>query len=351
MLGRIEKIKKKVGGKSDLIILISDPNVSYVTNIYKTGGMICIPRKKEPFMITSVSRKQELGKKEIKIYSVSDFLKADIKAKTIFQAAKKMFKKKKISFKRIAIDCQATEKMTKYLGKNITNISSSMLKIRSVKTSEEIKRIKKASEIAVTGVKTAKKFLKPGITERQLARILDDSMREHGHWYAFETMVASGPNSAFVHHYPTDRKIKKDDFVVVDCGCLYKGYHSDITRTFCLNPGKRNKSLYKTVLETQKMILRKLKIGVKSSALFDLARKELARHKYDLLHGLGHGVGLEIHEEPSLSHKSKTILKENMIFTVEPGVYIKNYGGVRIEDMVLLKKNGIEILTKFPRRL
>ena len=337
----------------DLIILTSKPNTRYLLDIYEPACAVCIT-KKDSFILSSPTDvvKVENLRKKMKTYTFSSNDKADIKAGKITDAIKKL----KINTKTIGAELSflpytSYEKMKEISKYKIIDISQDMFLLRSIKTPEEIRRMKKAAKLTSKAMKTARENLRVGITERELASIVEESFRKNCDWFSFETLVASGRNTALIHAMPTDKKIKNTDLVLIDCGMVYKNYCSDMTRTFCLKPGKREKLIYDTVLNAQKIGLRKLKPGIKSSVIFNQVRNFLKIKKFDLVHGLGHGVGTQVHEEPSLSLDSETKLRPNMIFTIEPGVYIKNYGGVRIEDMVLLKKNNIEILTNFPRRL
>jgi len=243
------------------------------------------------------------------------------------------------------------EQIRKLFKCKIIDISNDIRKIRSIKNSEEIKRLKSAAKLTCKAMKVVKESIRIGITERELAAIVEYNMRKKADWYSFETIVASGANCAFPHHRISDRKIKKNDLVIVDCGMIYKNYCSDMTRTFCIKPNKKTKFIFNTVLRSQKAALSKIKPNIKAKTVENAARKIINKAGYEFVHGIGHGVGIQIHEQPYIKYNSKSVLKPGMVFTIEPGIYIKGFGGVRIEDMVLLTKKGIKILTKFPRDL
>jgi Xaa-Pro aminopeptidase len=251
------------------------------------------------------------------------------------------------------MNVKAYESFNKIFNKRFIDFSDAMLKIRSVKTREEIQRIRIASELTVKGMRAVNEAIRSGITERELARTFEYEVRKRADWFSFETIVSAGKNSAEPHHMITDYKVKKNDFILVDCGVLYKNMHSDMTRTFCLSPSKEQRKIYDIVLSAQQTAMKNIKLNMKASSLDSVARNIVDKAGYgnEFTHSLGHGVGVEIHESPSISTGSKDILKENMIFTVEPGIYVKGFGGARIEDTVLLNKKGIEILTKYPRKL
>jgi Xaa-Pro dipeptidase len=180
-------------------------------------------------------------------------------------------------------------------------------------------------------------------------------MRKQGSYgTAFETIVASGSCSAFPHGGCSEREIRKGDLVVVDVGATYKFYRSDMTRTFVVGkPSEKQKKLHQTVKTAQDKAFETVKPNVKAKDVDAAARKVIADAGYDefFVHSLGHGVGLEVHEPPTLSPESKDTLAAGNVVTVEPGIYLVGYGGVRIEDTVLVQKNGAEKLTKGPYAL
>jgi Xaa-Pro aminopeptidase len=194
-----------------------------------------------------------------------------------------------------------------------------------------------------------------GVREDEVAAEIEYAMRKRGSsGAAFETIVASGACSAYPHGGCSDRKIRDGDLVVVDVGATYKFYRSDMTRTLVAGkPSEKQKKLYQTVKTAQETALEAVKPNVKAKDVDAAARKIFADAGYGeyFVHGLGHGVGLEVHEPPTLSPESKDVLVAGNVVTVEPGVYLVGYGGVRIEDTVLVQKNGAEKLTNGPYAL
>lgn len=212
-----------------------------------------------------------------------------------------------------------------------------------------IKYLTKAAKITKDIFGHIRKEIKPGAKERKIARKIESIIKKKGLRRSFRTIVAGGPNAARPHAKPTDRKIKKNDLVVIDFGVIYRGWHSDMTRTVIVGrPDAKMRKLYKTVETAQKMAIRKARSGLKISdfvsAIYNYIRKR-GFGKY-LLHGLGHGLGKKIHEPPKLSEKNRKRLKENTVVTIEPGLYIKGRGGVRIEDAVLIAKNSSTMLAR-----
>jgi Xaa-Pro aminopeptidase len=222
--------------------------------------------------------------------------------------------------------------------------------LRMVKDPTEIDAIKKAAELTDAGVQAAIDAIKPGIREYEVAAEMEYAMRKLGsEGVAFDTQVASGVRSAFPHGGCTDRKILKGEFIVLDLGAKCDNYRADVSRTFIIGkPSSKQKKIYDVVLEAQLNAFETVKAGVKACDVDAAARKtieEAGFGKY-FVHGLGHGVGLDIHEAPSLNPEGKEILKVGNVVTDEPGIYIVGYGGVRIEDTVLVHKDKAERLTK-----
>ncbi len=225
--------------------------------------------------------------------------------------------------------------------------------LRAVKTPQEIKYIRKAQAILDKIFVTVKKMSLPGMTELALSQKMRDwAVRFGAGGMAFESIVAFGPNAAAPHHLSSMQKIKRGNFLLLDFGVLVDGYHSDFTRTFFIGtPTRRQETVYNTVLEAQQRGIEKATAGNPAVLIDEAARGHIKRAGFGkyFTHNTGHGVGLEIHELPNFSATSEDILRPNMVVTVEPGIYIENWGGVRIEDMVLVKNLGNEVLPKPPK--
>ena len=224
--------------------------------------------------------------------------------------------------------------------------------IREVKTKEEIKLIKKACEISSKSFEIFKKKLKVGMTEIQAAKLLEGIMAElGGKGLSFDTIMAFGKNTANPHHTNSNLKLKREMPVLIDFGCRYKGYCSDMTRTFWFGkkPTQEFKHYFEAVYEAYTVASKALKAGKSAKELDSIARNYFEDNfdaaKY-FIHSLGHNLGLEIHERPILSQKSTDTVKENAITTIEPGLYFKNKFGIRYEDTFLITKTGSIKLTK-----
>jgi len=222
--------------------------------------------------------------------------------------------------------------------------------LRKIKDPQEQERMRKAARTAVAGMKAAYETIKPGVTEINVAAEIEYAMRKNkGYGTAFETIVASGTRSAYPHGGCADRKIQKGDLVVVDIGSTYECYKSDMTRTFTAGkPTQKQEKLYETVKTAQEKAYHTIKARAKARDIDQVARKilETAGYGENFNHGLGHGVGLEIHEPPLLGTMSKDRLAEGNVVTDEPGIYFPGWGGIRIEDTVLVKNHKSEKLTE-----
>lgn len=228
--------------------------------------------------------------------------------------------------------------------------------LRQLKEEDEIRSIRRAMEIGDIAFKDILTFIKPGVSEIEVAARLENVMRMNGsQGPSFTTIVASGTRGSLPHGTATEKLINRGEFVTMDYGAVYNGYHSDMTRTICVGQAdEKQRKVYDTVLQAQLLGVQNVRPGISGKAVDEMVRRQLMEAGLGEYfgHGLGHGVGLEIHEEPRLSPSSTTdALQESMIVTVEPGVYIPDWGGVRIEDSVLVTASGCEILTHSPKEL
>lgn len=230
--------------------------------------------------------------------------------------------------------------------------------LRLVKDAGEVARMAQAARIADEALAVVRPMLAEGITERQVALMLDFEMcRKGASGPSFDTIVAGGPNGAMPHHRPTDRPIGRGELVVIDYGAVFDGYCSDTTRTFCVGePATATaRRMVEVVGRSQAAGVGAVRAGVEAKAVDDVCRSTIGDAEESwreaFLHSTGHGVGLEIHENPRVSTTSTDTLAAGMVVTVEPGVYLPDYGGVRIEDTVVVTETGCEVLTKAPKEL
>ena len=230
-------------------------------------------------------------------------------------------------------------------------VSNLLLDARKIKTKQEIERIKKAADLGDIGFQTIYNSIEEGMTEKELAAEAEYEMRKAGgEGTSFDTIVASGHNSAFPHSTTSEKQVQDGDLIIVDIGSKYEGYCSDMTRTFIFGRVDPEKAeLVNLVNDGQRYVLDQIKAGLICKEVDGFARDFFAQKKKEwserFIHSLGHGVGVEIHENPYLSPISEEVLKENMIVTVEPGIYLPRIGGARTEDLLVIKENGYECLT------
>ena len=222
--------------------------------------------------------------------------------------------------------------------------------VRAVKKPWELAAIKRGAQILERVFTWVRFCAVAGRTEQQIARDIARIMKRNGaEALAFPVIVASGPGAADIHHIPTKRKVRKGDILMIDCGAVVKGHCSDCTRTFFIgHPSQRFIRYYQEVLKAQERAIAKIRHGIAAKVVDRAARGYLARWRWGktFTHGCGHGVGLAIHEFPNLKPKSCDALKAGMVVTVEPGIYLKRWGGIRIEDMVLVRRGGSKIITR-----
>lgn len=226
---------------------------------------------------------------------------------------------------------------------------------RAVKTEEEQKRIRRAEAIGDTAFSQIVEQLRPGMTEKQVAALLEFYMKEAGaDGLSFDTIAASGHHSAMPHAIPTDKKLEEGEFLTMDFGCRYQGYCSDMTRTVVIGKAdEKQKEVYEIVLRAQQTALAGIRPGMTGKEADTLARdviEEAGYGKY-FTHSLGHSLGLEIHESPNFSSREERLIEPGMVITVEPGIYIEGFGGVRIEDVVIITEDGCENITHSPKQL
>lgn len=340
--------------KIEAILVTNILNVQYVCGFSGTTGIALILEDKKYF-ITDF-RYVSQAEKEVKKYEFEIICENIDSLKKINE----ILKENKIT--RVGIENQ---KITlsefegikkKLLNIEFINLDDYFMNEREIKTAEEINIIKESVKIAEEALKLTLPKIKIGAIEREIAAELEYQMRKLGASKAsFDIIVASNERSALPHGVASEKKIE-EGFLVIDYGCFYKGYASDITRTFYVgeNPSKKHLEIYDIVKKANEMAIKSIKPGMTTHELDAIARDYIKENGYGEYfgHGLGHGIGLQIHEYPWVSFKSEDkILKEGMVITIEPGIYIPGFGGVRIEDDVAITKDGYEVLTTLSKEL
>lgn len=348
----IEKLQAKIGDFCDCAIITSDVNRRYFTDMKSSAGTVVVFPDSAYLIIDF--RYIEKARKKVVSCEV-------IEQQRLFHQINGLIKKH--GARRLAIESdyltvsELIDFKANLKGKIIADkeLSRLITSLRTVKSDEEISKIIKAQRIAEEAFDELLGFIKVGKTEREVALRLDGLMLEKGaEALSFETIVLSGKNTSMPHGVPSDKKIETGDFVLMDFGAVYDGYHSDMTRTVCVgNPSDKQRKVYDIVLNAQNKAIEQAKAGISGSQLDSIARDIITNEGYGdcFGHSLGHGVGLEIHEFPNASPNSDCGLLKNSVVTIEPGIYIEGEFGVRIEDFVVLKEDGCENLTKAPKEL
>lgn len=240
-------------------------------------------------------------------------------------------------------------------GWNLVICSKEINACRMVKDAGELEKLRRAEAIGDAAFSQILDYIRPGRTEAEIALELEYAMKKEGaSGLSFDTIVASGKHSSMPHARVTDRRLERGDFITMDFGCVYQGYCSDMTRTVALGePSEEMRKVYQIVLEANLAAVEQIQAGIPCNEIDAVSRNYIADHGYGEYfgHGLGHGVGLEIHEEPRFSPKCDVVTQENMVITVEPGIYLPGRFGVRIEDLVVVTKSGCERLSHSERKL
>jgi len=350
-LGRVKRLVESLRGDGlNGALLRSPANIFYFTG-YRGAGYFLVPVDGIPTLYVS----------PLNFELAEESVPGDIQVIKLEQGSDihRVFELIPESLKtRIGFDAMEAEDYLRISGQlagSMMPISQHIWTLRMVKDESEIEKIRRACEISSKCMELASELLGEGLTEYEVkSEILREMLSLGGDGPAFDPIVASGPNSSKPHGAYKNRMIERGDVVVIDLGVIYEGYCSDITRTFYLGSGSNEVSrVHQAVLEAKRRAEELIRIGVKVSDIYHAAHEVLALVGYAdyFLHALGHGIGIEIHEPPRLFRDSKEILAEGMMITIEPGVYIPKRFGVRIEDTILVRRDGIEKLTSAPYEL
>ena len=337
---RISKLLELTAEKSDVIFIKYPPDLYYLTGFSGDNGLLVVDDG-EPVFYTD-GRYLLQAEEEINCCRIEEF-------KNFSEVLEKYLKKGK----RVGVDGAGVSLYEIFLlldefADRIVDITSEVYRIRAVKDESEIFFIEKSIRIQEKVLKKVfEQRLWEGMSEKEVAMYIKcEMLREGSEREAFETIVAYDTNSAKPHAKPGDTQFA-GDIVLVDWGAVYKGYHSDQTVTFIDENNPRLREIYHTVREARERVFEKIKPGISASKLDRIARDFIKEKGYGefFSHALGHGVGLEIHERPVISQRSRDVIEEGMVFTVEPGIYVPGVGGVRLEDMILVTSSGYRKLT------
>lgn len=337
--------------KLDGYLVADETNISYFTGFFGAYRLLIPARGEGVLYVYSVN--YDAAKNAVKNCSV-ELLQRDENADERLANTARRLKLKSIGFD--SLEFSVYSKLRKMLeSMKMTSASQLVWDLRKVKDASEIACIRKAALFTDVAAKTAAEVIKPGMREYEAAAEVEYAMRKLGsEGTGFSTILASGQRSAFPHGGCTSKKIKQGELIQFDVGARYQNYVADLTRTFLIGkPSPKQMKIYEIVKEAQEKAFQEIRDGVKAKQVDMVARALIRKHGFgeNFPHGLGHGVGLAVHEPPALNTVSKDILKTGNVVTDEPGIYILGYGGVRIEDTILVKKDGAERLTKAPYSL
>jgi Xaa-Pro aminopeptidase len=333
----------------DALLVTQRENVRYLTGFTGSSGSVVVGSGR-PILVTDF-------RYQIQAAAEAPEARILIQKKDHYSAVKKAAERlgtATLWFDDASLTIDRAKELRKQ-GLRLKGVKDPVAEIRLRKDTIELAKIKTAISRAENSFRALKRHVRPGATERELGFKLETLIREQGsRRTAFDSIVASGTNGAMPHASITDRRLREGDLVTIDFGAEADGYYCDITRTVCIGrPTARQRMLHDLVLLAQERAINAVRPGVRCAEIDGHARTTIAQagHGKHFGHATGHGVGLMVHEGPSVSALSKGIVDEGMVFTVEPGVYIAGWGGIRIEDMVLVTADGHQVLTNLPREL
>lgn len=351
-----EKVRRIIDEMNLDAILITDRyNMRYIAS-YRGEGIIVLAGSGKT--VITDSRYTEQVQRECEGYECADIAGKGYVAciSSILDGQRKNSGNLRVGFEDLSISYREySEYSTGISGVEWISLDGKLDSLREIKTDEEIENIRTAESIGDKAFSHILEYLRPGITEKDVALELEYHMKKNGaEGLSFDTIAASGMNSSMPHAIPTDKTLNKGDFLTMDFGCIYEGYCSDMTRTVAIGKASDSmKYVYDTVLKAQTESMNMIKPGVRCNDVDAVARRIIADAGYGdcFGHGLGHSVGLFIHENPRFSPKCDDILKPGMVITVEPGIYIPEQFGVRIEDLVVVTEDGYRNLTGSDKKL
>jgi Xaa-Pro aminopeptidase len=349
---RLETIRSKIKeNEIDGILITKRENYMYLSGF--TGSSAYLVITSDSADLITDFRYIEQATKQAPLFNIIKY-KGNVAIE--INNALKRNNVEKLGFESIDLTYDKYEDYSsKFEVKELIPLKNIIESIRMIKDSEELQFIKKAVEIADGAFLNVLPLIKPGILETEVSAEIEYFMKKQGaQGSSFQTIVASGARSAMPHGVASNKEIKNGDVIIMDYGAIYQGYCSDITRTIFLGkPDEKMTKIYDIVLRAQKEALNGAHKGLKGREIDSIAREIINNSRYEknFGHGLGHGVGLEIHEEPRFAPSDDNTMENGMVVTVEPGIYVEGYGGVRIEDMIVIKDDQPEILTRATKEL
>lgn len=343
--------------KLDALLVSAPPNVRYLCGFTGDNGLLLVTPQSQTLFTDprfTIQAAQECSG-EVCSCEVKTVTKTPLDQAALQVIGRKRFKR--VGFEAPRISYEVYQRLEKGLPRGFTLVPAGPVvdRLRMVKSEEEIARIRRSVLTNSQAFEKTVRSIRPGARESSIAAELEYQMRRLGaEKPAFETIVAAGPRSALPHAQPTARKIANNELLLIDMGACQDGYMSDMTRVLFLGtPSRRVRAMYKAVWRAQLAAIDAVRPGVTAAHVDRAARRVLDQEGLgkEFVHSTGHGLGLEIHEGPRLGRRDKTKLEPGMAITIEPGAYIRDFCGIRIEDTVLVTKNGCEILTPTSKEL
>jgi Xaa-Pro aminopeptidase len=349
---RHNAVRKMIDSQQlDGVLFSSLENIRYLCGFTGSDGVFVLTPK-EAFFLTD-SRYWTQAEEEVKGSRIVHYKKKMEEIASLFLD----LKLKRVGFESAFLPFSSYRFLSEKLAKEtaFVPLEKEIKNLRAVKDPQELTLIRGAIEIASKAFLHAIEIMKEGISESDIAQEMEFFMRRHGaETTGFDTIVASGKRSALPHGKATSKPIEGGDFILFDFGSRAQGYHSDQTRTLvCGKPSPEQENVYQIVKDAHDKAIEKVRPGIPIHEVDAAARDYIQGQGYGEYfgHGTGHGVGLAVHEDPTVSRENKDLVQEGMVFTIEPGIYIPDWGGVRIEDMILVASDGAEVLTYLPREL
>lgn len=352
---RINKLRNILDDDSQALFISDENNVYYFSGVEHSEGKMLVTKDASYLLVDF--RYSETARKNCTVCEVIEF-------SSLIEDTKKIFKKHNINTVMIESSDVRLDFYNRILREFNTigvsvisddTLSRKIFNLRMVKSDDEIENISKAQEITEKAYYEVLNYIKPGVCERKIALELEYLMKKYGaQKVSFDLITITGKKTSLPHGVPTDGIISEGDFFTMDIGAQYEGYHSDMTRTVAVKSCcDEQREIYNIVLNAQLSALSKVRAGVKAFDVDKTARDiiENAGYGKNFGHSTGHGVGLDIHEQPYVNTRGDRILSENMVITVEPGIYIEEKFGVRIEDMVLVKNDGYKNFATISKEL
>jgi len=334
----------------DAILFLSLENIRYLCGFTGSEGVLLVTKQERYFL--SDFRYAAQAQKELR---GAIFNRYRQKIEGLAKLLKKL-RIKRLGFEARAMNYEDFSLLHAKLPRlSLTPLVKEISRLRALKSPEEVGKIRQAVQIASASFKSILPKLKSGSKEKSISAMMEmQIIRRGGQRSAFPTIVASGPRAALPHGLASEKVLQKGEMVVIDFGACWDGYHSDETKTIILGePTKRLRKIYELVHRAQEKAIKIIRPGVSLKKIDQAARETIARAGYGKFfgHGTGHGLGLAVHEEPRISSRATGVAEEGMVFTVEPGIYIPGWGGVRLEDLILVTSTGWEKLTFLPKEI